>query len=143
MAYRIWSLNVDKAETIQLMHLIRSWLPPGWGAGWQELVVKVSESEPSEHDRILFNFIDTRCSECPHCQTKFTARCRACTMKWCSRCTPTTGRCEGCDDEASDAIDEALGNEAESAIGWAGRKSKKLTDGSRAVNMHNLSLIHI
>ena len=130
--------KVDKAETIQLMHLIRSWLPPGWGAGWQELVVKVSESEPSEHDRLLFNFIDTRCSECPHCQTKFTAKCRACTMKWCSRCTPTTRQCEGCDDEASDVIDEALGNEAESAIGWAGRKSKKLTDGSRAVNMHNL-----
>ena len=25
--------KVDQAETIQLMHLIRSWLPPGWVAG--------------------------------------------------------------------------------------------------------------
>ena len=59
-------------------------------------------------------------------------------MNWWSRCTPKSGRCEGCDGEASDAIDEALGDEAESAIGWAGRKSKKLIDGSRAVNMRNL-----
>ena len=126
--------SVNKAETITLMKLVRPWLPPGWGAGWQELVAEAVKSEPSMHAKLISDFIDERCTTCPCCQTRFTARCRGCAMRWCTRCTTEEKGCEGCDGKASRVPEAGMAE----VVVQAGLKNKKLANGTRAVNVHNL-----
>jgi hypothetical protein len=73
--------KVDAAETIELMQLVKTWLPPGWSAEWQKLVEKAAELNPGAHDQAIFDLIEAKCTQCPrvdtqcpHCQTRLMAR---------------------------------------------------------------------
>ena len=135
--------KVDAAETIELMQLVKTWLPPGWSAEWQKLVEKAAELQPGAHDQAIFDLIEAKCTECPHCQTRLMARCRQCMMRWCARCTPGGKRCEGCDDVLGGTTDEGIRNEAEEAIEWTKAKNGSRTDRTRVVNVHNLGRLFV
>ena len=124
--------NVDAAETIELMQLVKTWLPPGWSAKWQKLVEKVAELQPDAHDQAIFDLIEAKCTECPHCQTRLMARCRQCMMRWCARCTPGGKRCEGCDDVLGGTTDEGMrrrlnGRRLRTGVGPIGREWRMCT----------------
>ena len=135
--------KVDATETIELMQLVKTWLPPGWSAEWQKLVEKAAELQPGAHDQAIFDLIEAKCTECPHCQTLLMARCRQCMMRWCARCTPGGKRCEGCDDVLGGTTDEGIRNEAEEAIEWTKAKNGSRTDRTRVVNVHNLGRLFV
>ena len=123
--------KVDAAETIELMQLVKTWLPPGWSAEWQKLVEKAAELQPGARDQAIFDLIEAKCTECPHCQTRLVARCRQCMMRWCARCTPGGKRCENCDYELVGTTDDEARNEAEGAVAWTKSKNgSRLTSAS-------------
>ena len=55
-------------------------------------------------------------------------------MKWCTRCTTEEKGCEGCDGKASRVPEAGMAE----VVVQAGLKNKKLANGTRAVNVHNL-----
>ena len=55
-------------------------------------------------------------------------------MRWCTRCTTEEKGCEGCDGKASRVPEAGMAE----VVVQAGLKNKKLANGTRAVNVHNL-----
>ena len=74
-------------------------IPLATVSGWRPALIAAAASDIAFWPSALF---PPRPASIAFCMSSAHA------MKWCSRCTPTTRRCEGCDDGASDVIDEPV-----------------------------------